>query len=329
MRILKYASALAVAVVMLLTICACGGGETKDTATQVIYYTVTFDSVGGTDIPSMKVKKDSKASVPTQPEREGYIFGYWQNGGREWRFDIDEVTADITLSAHWIDASAVYDYAMVSESKREICITGIKKQYENIKIPSSINGNTVVSIGDGLFEGTKSEFVKSITLPETVRAVGENSFADCSGITIKIEGELVSLGERAFAGCDGLTAVTLGEGLETIPYSAFSGCVALKDIRLPQSVSVIGENAFEECEALVSVMMHGSVAKIEDGAFRFCDALTTVYYFGTQTQFDAVSMAGKNDTLKDARLCIYSEKEPTENGDFWYFDSKGKIKLWQ
>lgn len=328
MKIIKYFLALALASAMLLAACACGDGETKDTTPQVIYYTVTFDSVGGTEIPSMKVKKDGKASLPTEPEREGYIFGYWQMGGKEWRFDIDEVTSDITLSAHWIDASAIYDYSMVSDTEREICITGFKKQYENVRIPSSINGNTVVAIGDGVFEGTKSEKVKSITLPETVRAVGASAFADCAGVIIDIKGELVSIGEKAFAGCDGLRSVTLGKGLESIPYSAFSGCVSLKEIRLPESVTLIAENAFEECEGLVSVMMHSGLTVIEDGAFRFCDALTTVYYYGTEKQFDDISVAGKNQSVTDARLCIYSAEKPTENGDFWYFDSKGKIKLW-
>ncbi len=328
MKKLKYAVAIALAAIMLLTVCSCGDGDTEDTAAEVVYYTVTFDSVGGTEIPSMRVKKDSKAAVPTEPEREGYIFGYWQLGGREWRFDMDEVTSDITLSAHWIDSSAVYDYAVLSEEKREISIVGVKTLYENVRIPKTINGNTVTAIGDGLFEDTSAEKVKSIVIPDTVTSVGVSAFAGCVGIDIVISGALSSVGERAFAGCDGLKAVTLAEGLSSIPYSAFAGCTSLKEIRLPESVTLISENAFEECEALVSVMLHAGVSTVEDGAFRFCDALTTVYYYGTEQLFDSISVAGKNDSLTDARLCIYSEQKPSEDGDFWYFDGKGKIKLW-
>ena len=67
-------------------------------------YTVAFDTAGGTEIPSVKVKPGAKLGKPTDPTKEGYVFGGWYTNlsyYREWDFDWDTVTEDMTLYARW------------------------------------------------------------------------------------------------------------------------------------------------------------------------------------------------------------------------------------
>ena len=63
-------------------------------------YTVTFDSNGGSIIPSTTVEKDSKLTKPTNPTRDGYTFGTWKYNNQEWNFD-NEVTSNMILVAEW------------------------------------------------------------------------------------------------------------------------------------------------------------------------------------------------------------------------------------
>lgn len=72
---------------------------------DVNYYTVTFDSRGGTAVDSQSVSYEGTVERPADPTRGQYhIFGGWYKESRcehEWDFDNDKVTGDITLYAKW------------------------------------------------------------------------------------------------------------------------------------------------------------------------------------------------------------------------------------
>ena len=57
----------------LLTAC----NDTTKPEDKDVYYTVTFNTNGGTQIASAKVKKDERAEKPADPEKEDYIFEGW------------------------------------------------------------------------------------------------------------------------------------------------------------------------------------------------------------------------------------------------------------
>lgn len=73
---------------------------------ETLKYTVTFQTNGGTLSSSTTVAVEHGKSLmqPAQPVREGYIFIGWfdqKEGGKQWNFQIDRVTADLTLYAQW------------------------------------------------------------------------------------------------------------------------------------------------------------------------------------------------------------------------------------
>lgn len=67
--------------------------------------TVSFDLCGhgGANIPSQTFVSDNKASEPTAPKEDGWVFGGWYTEkGCQYRFSFDSaVTSDITLYAKW------------------------------------------------------------------------------------------------------------------------------------------------------------------------------------------------------------------------------------
>ena len=68
-------------------------------------YTVTFETNGGNKINSVKVNKNSTLSKPTEPIKDGYIFGGWYSD-KECKTSYDfgaNVTKPITLYAKWVE----------------------------------------------------------------------------------------------------------------------------------------------------------------------------------------------------------------------------------
>ena len=71
-----------------------------ETVSKEIYYTVTFDSNGGTSIDSVVVKENEVIIETSIPEKEGYTFEYWELDGKQYDFNT-KVTSEITLKAKW------------------------------------------------------------------------------------------------------------------------------------------------------------------------------------------------------------------------------------
>lgn len=73
-------------------------------------YTLTFDSQGGTDVPSQSVTQGDTVAQPADPTREGFVFGGWfidAAGTTQWDFAADVVSTggDFTLYAKWTPVS--------------------------------------------------------------------------------------------------------------------------------------------------------------------------------------------------------------------------------
>jgi len=127
-----------------------------------------------------------------------------------------------------------------------VVITGYTGELLSFSIPDSINGRTVVGIGENAFEEST---VREIGLPEGVKTIGSCAFYKC--------------GELTFAG--------LPEGLESIDYGAFGACSSLKGIDLPESLTTIGVLAFLDA-SLTQVYIPANVEGIGSGAFAVSDS---------------------------------------------------------
>ena len=88
--------------------------------------------------------------------------------------------------------------------------------------------------------------LKSITIPNSMRNIGENAFQDCKGITsVNIPNSVTNIGNYAFSGCKAIISITIGNSVTSIGNYAFSGCKDITSVTIPESVKSIGNNAFD------------------------------------------------------------------------------------
>lgn len=64
------------------------------------YFTVTFDSSGGSLIDSQQIEKGKTATKPADPTKDGYKFSGWYSGTNIFDFSIP-INSNITLKAKW------------------------------------------------------------------------------------------------------------------------------------------------------------------------------------------------------------------------------------
>lgn len=71
----------------------------------VTYYTVTFDTDGGTEIAAQSVQAGDTAYRPADPEKEGFLFGGWYTDkeySAEFLFS-EPISGDTTVYAKWTE----------------------------------------------------------------------------------------------------------------------------------------------------------------------------------------------------------------------------------
>ena len=127
--------------------------------------------------------------------------------------------------------------------------------------------NTVKSLGDYSF--AYCPYITNVTIPDSVTSIGDRAFQSCNALTsITIPGSVKSLGELALSYCESLADVNLSEGVTSIGNSEFSGCESLKTIHLPSTIEEIEWGAFMDCEKLeeITVDENNPYFKTVDGA---------------------------------------------------------------
>ena len=92
--------------------------ETPDGGTPTTYYTVTFNSMGGSEVASVQVAAGGTIATPTAPIRTGFDFGGWYLNDIQYDFN-SPVNSDLTLTAAWsvqiLDIRFVADGILVKQ----------------------------------------------------------------------------------------------------------------------------------------------------------------------------------------------------------------------
>lgn len=156
------------------------------------------------------------------------------------------------------------------------------------------NSQAQILLGDYLFYGSG---LKEITIPSSVKEIGNGMFGDCDSLT---ELDLSNLGSEITAipgyfatSCDNLETVKLSNYITVLEQRAFPYCPKLSSINLPSSLTEIGYEAFSNDALLVDITLPASLTRIGSRALYNVGA-TTIHYAGTQTQW-------LNETFKSNR----------------------------
>ncbi|MDD1772860.1 MAG: leucine-rich repeat protein [Methanomassiliicoccales archaeon] len=205
------------------------------------------------------------------------------------------------VSTDTVDAATEGDYTYsTSGSPLVATITGYNGTGGAITIPSTLDGYTVMAIGDSAFDTCTS--LTSVVIPNSVTSIGLGAFASCYNLTsinipsdVKVisttmfwhcsalssvhfdsSGTVLTIGYNTFEQCTNLTSITLPNSVKTIYKYAFSHCTALTSITIPDSVRTIGWYAFEYCTNLSSVNISDNLTKVDQYTFQHCINLTSV-----------------------------------------------------
>ena len=191
-----------------------------------------------------------------------------------------------------------------------------------ITFPSSLQ-----NLGAGAFDDCQS--IKSVYIPKNVTQIGSNPFDHCKSLeSITVDPEnteyysrnncLISKKHVVISGCKN-SVIPTDESINGIGSSAFSGCTGLTSIVIPEGVTYINTSAFYECTELSSVVIPKSVTSMWATVFGACSSLSAVYYGGTPEEWEKIRISELDDELLSATRYYYSEKQPTEAGNYWRY----------
>jgi len=101
------------------------------------FYTVTFNSQGGSEVEGVITSYNSTITPPSAPTKTGYSFnGWYKESGciNPWTFASDVVTSDITLYAKW----TINTYTVTFNTQGGSAISNVTANYNStISSPSS------------------------------------------------------------------------------------------------------------------------------------------------------------------------------------------------
>lgn len=226
----------------------------------------------------------------TFPQRPGFIMNRVSNYGGintlEFEFNISKPVED---DSKFISSDFTYDGATITGFSE----AGEKKleTLKDVNLPEkSTDGKTITAIGDRAFT---SKGITSVTIPETVKSIGNLVFQMNELTEIKLPSKLEKSGFAAFASNkiaevtipgtlkeipNGMfstnlsTKIVIEEGVETIGQAAFTGC-KIESLELPASVKSVGPTAFNggstpQSGPLKELILHEGLEVIEKGAFQ-------------------------------------------------------------
>ena len=152
-------------------------------------------------------------------------------------------------------------------------------------------------IPENMLEGT---VVKKISLPSTIRTIGQYAFANSSLETVEFARsiELEEIGVGAFQNCKAITSINLPEGIKKIGGYAFADCTGLTSFTVCASVTNVGDYAFSGCSNLESITFNGTddSGSLSLGSYVFlnCGRLETIHFPANLRTLNGTIFSGCN-----------------------------------
>lgn len=117
--------------------------------------------------------------------------------------------------------------------------------------------------------------LESVTLPDTLRSIGQYFFSGSAVAEIALPDGLETIGNYAFSGCSSLSSISLPQSLTDIGIEAFKG-TAIANAEIPSKITYLKNGLFENCKALKSAVLPEKLEKIGDKVFKGAEKLAAV-----------------------------------------------------
>lgn len=111
-----------------------------------------------------------------------------------------------------------------------------------ITIPSEIDGMPVVGIAESAFHHYMYDYVEELTLPHSLKTIGE----------------------QAFDGIKRLRSLDIPESVDTIGKFAFAYCSSLEYVKYPRKMSYIPNSCFYGCRSLETMVGIDNIVCVDD-----------------------------------------------------------------
>ena len=185
---------------------------------------------------------------------------------------VEEISLSSVLQTKWLEDQQKLDpYVVVND----ILIDGSTVE-GRVTIPS-----TVRKIGETAFYGNNK--ITSVDIPNSVQVIGVGAFGDCQKITsVTMKDSVEVIGETAFYRCRALTSITLSNNVTILEGDVFSHCSSLQRIVLPKKLQVI-RWSFWNCKKLKYVTVSSNLKEISELSFKSGNKSLT--FFGTSNKY--------------------------------------------
>ena len=158
-------------------------------------------------------------------------------------------------------------------------------------VPAELEGKPVTSIDDRAFSYCR--YLTSITLPDSIVAIGDFAFASCDALNSIIVGE----GNSHYSSIDGV----LFNKAEIVLVQCPGGKAGVYTI--PGSVNTVAEQAFAYCDHLTGILIHSGIDTIGEYAFRDCQSLEAITVDVGNSKFGSVDGVLFNKILSTLIQC--------------------------
>ncbi len=160
--------------------------------------------------------------------------------------------------------------------------------------------------------------VWKVNIPESVEIIDSGAFERCMQLTsINIPDSVHTIESSAFSECN-LWSVHIGKSVRTIGNSAFCGNKNLSEVSIPDSVETVGFQAFRNCTNLMSVNIGSGVKTLSPDCFLDCEKLEEINLSKDNPYYTYVNDVIYNKDMTELAL--------TQNTKYWYI-SEGVIRI--
>ena len=178
---------------------------------------ITFDSDGGSPVPSIIL---SEGTIPGElpiSSRNGYSFTGWYTSSGALYDASAPLTENITLTAEWEKINTPIEWFDFTEASGgyEVRLADdvVPKDVAILDIPETYNGKNIVKIRGDAFIGLNN--LVEVYIPKNVYLIDWRAFKDCVNLTtvhFPVDTDISSIGFEAFKGCSELKQLEVEGG---------------------------------------------------------------------------------------------------------------------
>lgn len=182
---------------------------------------------------------------------------------------------------------------------------------------------------------TYSRIIKTVTIGDSVTALGAYMFSNCTNIeTVNFNSIINAIPNKLFNNCTSIKEIALTDAINYVSPSAFDGCTALESVdvsilnktytsyksvlysadksilvkvpanivdaqmfSIPTSVSIIGEKAFYQCNNMNSLTLGQGITEIRDNAFTG-SSITSIEILNTECDINGNNVFPSSCNIK-------------------------------